>query len=101
MKKHSPNFFENLQEADTANNNRATTFFWTVVFITTLMLGFSLTSCNEQKRPIKVTASDGWRLSFFYCDSINISEDRRKAIVYIDSISYKIYSDEIRAVLNY
>lgn len=48
MKKHSPNFFENLQEADTAKNNRAVTFFWTVVLITTLMLGFSLTSCNER-----------------------------------------------------
>lgn len=46
--KHSPNFFENLQEADTANNNRATTFFWTVVLITILMLGLSVTKTKAQ-----------------------------------------------------
>lgn len=55
MKKHSPNFHTNLEEADKAKNNRASTFFWTVVLITTLMLGFSLTSCTKQaEKPIEL-----------------------------------------------
>lgn len=48
MKKHSPNFIENEREAFEAKNNRAATFFWTVVLITTLMLWFSLTSCTKE-----------------------------------------------------
>lgn len=46
--KHSPNFHTNLEEADKAKNNRAATFFWTVVTVTLFMLGFSLTSCNQR-----------------------------------------------------
>lgn len=57
MKKHSPNFFENLQEADNAKNNRATTFFWTVVLITILMLGLSVTKTKAQDS-IKIKGSE-------------------------------------------
>lgn len=48
--KHSPHFFENLDEADTATNNRFSTFVWTVVFIGMLLFGFSITSCQEPKK---------------------------------------------------
>lgn len=48
MKKHSPNFIENEREAFEAKNNRAATFFWTVVLITTLMLGLSVTKTKAQ-----------------------------------------------------
>lgn len=48
MKKHSPNFHTNLEEADNATNNRAATFFWTVVTVALFLLGFSLTSCTKE-----------------------------------------------------
>lgn len=57
MKKHSPNFFENLQEADTANNNRATTFGWVLVLIGMLLFGFSITKTKAQDS-IKIKGSE-------------------------------------------
>lgn len=51
--KHSPNFHTNLEEADNAKNNRAATFFWTVVLITTLMLGFSVTKTKAQSDTLR------------------------------------------------
>lgn len=51
MKKHSPNFFENLKEADTAKNNRAATFFWTVVTVALFLFGLSVTKTKAQCSP--------------------------------------------------
>lgn len=98
MKKHSPNFFENLQEADTAKNNRATTFFWTVVLIATLMLGFSLTGCTYKKkfvanRPIVSSIEKDGELFIYRCENVNIdiyelSPDKAKVG---DTLVFTIY----------
>jgi hypothetical protein len=59
MKKHSPNFHTNLEEADNAKNNRAATFFWTVVTISLFLLGFSLTGCTHKQDKKIVKMADG------------------------------------------
>lgn len=51
--KHSPNFHTNLEEADKAKNSPVSAFFWTVVLITTLMLGFSVTKTKAQSDTLR------------------------------------------------
>lgn len=101
--KHSPNFFENLQEADTAKNNRLETFIWTLVTVILLMFGFSMASCTEanpdKKRPyiVHIVSGEGFEkvTHQFECDSINVSANRQTATVYIDGKIKKIVADKI------
>lgn len=56
--KHSPNFIENEREAYESTNNRATTFFWTVVTVALFLLGFSLTSCTTDTHKNCINKND-------------------------------------------
>lgn len=48
MKKHSPNFHTNLEEADKAKNNRAKTFGWVYLLIVVFLIGLSVTKTKAQ-----------------------------------------------------
>ena len=66
MKKHSPNFHTNLEEADNAKNNPVSTFFWTVVLVATLMLGFSLTSCEKPAQSKEKIPNTEFELEYLF-----------------------------------
>lgn len=73
--KHSPNFFENEYEARTATNNRASTFFWTVVTVALFLLGFLLTSCNEISTPDYAKNNDYNIVNIDGCEYIKITQN--------------------------
>lgn len=83
--KHSPNFHTNLEEADNANNNRAATFFWTVVFITTLMLLFSITKTKAQSSEDTLVINPYYRVMTQPNDSSKL-----RKFIYSDTSRYFI-----------